>query len=34
VSLFLLDLLFKDTRANFGWMVKGILSFWKIHRVT
>lgn len=32
VSIFLLDLLFRDTRANFGWMMKGIATFWRIHR--
>ncbi len=32
VSIFLMDLFFKDTRANFGWMVKAIFSFWKFHR--
>lgn len=32
ISIFLLDLLFRDTRANLGWMVRGITSFWKFHR--
>ena len=34
VSIFLMDLLFKDTRANFGWMMKAMFSFWKFHRAT
>lgn len=34
VSLMLMDLLFKDTRANFGWMMKAMVSFWKFHRAT
>ena len=34
VSLMLMDLLFKDTRANFGWMMKAMFSFWKFHRAT
>ncbi|MCB0811946.1 MAG: polysaccharide biosynthesis C-terminal domain-containing protein, partial [Flavobacteriales bacterium] len=32
VSIFLLDLLFRGTRANFGWMMKGIATFWRFHR--
>ncbi len=32
VSIFLMDLFFKDTRANFGWMMKAMFSFWKFHR--
>ena len=34
VSLFVLDLFFKSTRPNFGWMMKAIVSFWKINKVT
>lgn len=33
VSIFLMDLFFKDTRKNFGWMMKGMATFWKIHLV-
>ncbi|MBS1581993.1 MAG: flippase [Bacteroidetes bacterium] len=33
VSIFLLDLFFKETRKNFGWMMKGMATFWKIHLV-
>lgn len=33
VSLFLLDLLFRGTRRNFGLMMRGITTFWKIDRV-
>ena len=33
VSIFLMDLFFKDTRKNFGWMMKGIGTFWRLHRV-
>lgn len=32
VSTFLMDLLFKETRANLKWMCMGMLSFWKINR--
>ncbi|MEO8069265.1 MAG: flippase [Flavobacteriales bacterium] len=32
VSIFMLDLCFKSTRANFGWMMKAMFSFWKVHR--
>ncbi len=32
ISIFLMDLLFKNTRANFKWMVHGILTFWKINK--
>jgi len=32
VSLFLLDLCFKRTRVNLGWMLKGIGTFWRFHR--
>jgi O-antigen/teichoic acid export membrane protein len=34
VSIFLLDLLFKNTRPNLKWMCQGILSFWQIRRAT
>lgn len=30
ISIFLLDLLFKNTRPNFKWMFQGIFTFWKI----
>lgn len=33
VSIFLMDLLFKKTRANFKWMLLGIATFWKLYRV-
>ncbi|MCB0791117.1 MAG: flippase [Flavobacteriales bacterium] len=33
ISIFLLDLFFKDTRANFGWMMKGMFTFWRLHTV-
>lgn len=33
VSIFLMDLLFKEARPNFGWMMKGIGTFWKIRNV-
>ena len=33
VSIFFIDLLFKSTRQNFKWMVHGIFTFWRIHRV-
>ena len=32
VSIFLLDLLFRETRANFRWMLKGIATFWMVRR--
>ncbi len=32
VSTFVLDLLFKDTRANLGLMCRGIIGFWKIRQ--
>ena len=32
VSIFLLDLLFRETRANFRWMLKGISTFWMVRR--
>lgn len=34
VSIFLMDLLFVGTRRNLGWMVKGMLTFWRIHKVS
>jgi O-antigen/teichoic acid export membrane protein len=34
VSIFLMDLLFAGTRRNLGWMVKGMFSFWRIHKVS
>lgn len=33
VSIFLVDLFFKEARPNFGWMMKGIGTFWRVHRV-
>jgi O-antigen/teichoic acid export membrane protein len=33
VSIFLVDLFFKEARPNFGWMMKGIGTFWKIRNV-
>ncbi len=33
VSIFLVDLFFKEARPNFNWMMTGIFSFWKLHRV-
>lgn len=33
VSIFLMDLFFKEARPNFGWMMKGIATFWKIRNV-
>lgn len=33
VSIFLVDLFFKEARPNFGWMMKGILTFWKVRNV-
>jgi O-antigen/teichoic acid export membrane protein len=32
ISIFLMDLLFKNTRENLKWMCIGIISFWKFHR--
>ena len=32
VSIFVLDLFFKRTRVNLGWMLKGIGTFWRFHR--
>ncbi len=34
VSIFLMDLFFKEARANFRWMFIGIGSFWKVHRAS
>ena len=34
VSIFLVDLFFKEARPNFGWMMKGICTFWKIRNVS
>ncbi len=34
VSIFLVDLFFKEARPNFGWMMKGIGTFWKIRNVS
>lgn len=34
VSIFLMDLLFASTRRNLGWMLKGMFSFWRIHKVS
>ncbi len=33
VSIFVLDLFFKEARPNFMWMMKGIGTFWKIRNV-
>jgi O-antigen/teichoic acid export membrane protein len=33
VSIFLVDLFFKEARPNFKWMMKGIGTFWKIGNV-
>lgn len=33
VSIFVVDLFFKEARPNFGWMMKGIFTFWKIRNV-
>ncbi len=33
VSIILMDLLFHGTRRNFRWMMKGIGTFWRIHRI-
>jgi O-antigen/teichoic acid export membrane protein len=32
ISIFVMDLFFKDTRRNFVWMMKGIGTFWRLHR--
>ena len=34
VSIFVVDLFFKEARPNFGWMMKGIGTFWKIRNVS
>lgn len=34
VSIFLVDLFFKEARPNFGWMLKGIGTFWQVHKVS
>lgn len=34
VSIFLVDLFYKETRPNFGWMFKGMFTFWKIRGVS
>ena len=34
ISIFILDLFFKSTRPNFGWMMKAMVSFWKINKVS
>lgn len=34
VSIFIIDLFFKSTRENFRWMIKGMLTFWRINRVS
>lgn len=34
VSIFLVDLFFKDARPNFGWMMKGIGTFWQVRNVS
>jgi hypothetical protein len=33
VSTFIMDLFFKETRANLKWMCLGIVGFWKIRQV-
>lgn len=33
VSIFLVDLFFKEARPNFGWMMKGIFTFWRVRNV-
>lgn len=33
VSGFLMDLFFAKARPNFWWMIKGITTFWRVHRV-
>lgn len=33
VSIFLMDLLFKNTRQNLKWMCLGMLTFWRIRKV-
>ena len=34
VSIFVVDLFYKEARPNFGWMMHGIGSFWRLHRFT
>ncbi|MCB0763408.1 MAG: flippase [Flavobacteriales bacterium] len=34
VSLFVLDLFFRNTRPNLKWMCMGILTFWRLNRVS
>ena len=34
VSIFLVDIFFKDARPNFRWMMYGIGTFWKIRNVS
>lgn len=34
VSIFLVDLFFKEARPNFGWMMKGIGTFWQVRNVS
>lgn len=34
VSIFLMDLLFEGTRRNLRWMCKGMLTFWRITKVS
>lgn len=33
ISIFVVDLFFKEARPNFKWMMKGIFTFWRIHKV-
>lgn len=33
ISIFVVDLFFKEARPNFGWMMKGIFTFWKVRNV-
>ena len=33
VGIFLMDLLFKETRRNFRWMMQGMFTFWRIRGV-
>lgn len=34
ISIFLLDLFYGPTRPNFAWMMKGMATFWRFHRVS
>ncbi|MCL4282039.1 MAG: flippase [Flavobacteriales bacterium] len=34
VSIFLVDLFFKEARPNFVWMMRGIGTFWRVHKVS